>query len=259
MTTDTAPNQSGNSTPSLRISGYTKRFDDNLILNKIDLEIMPGEFTVIVGRSGCGKSTLLRSIAGFDGDYGGSISYEGTIGFGFQDSRYLPWRRVWQNIVLGVPGRRRDMKKHAEVLLGQVGLREKADQWPSTLSGGEVQRMALARMLSKKPSLVLLDEPFGAIDALTRIRIQALLEQVWKTHALTVVMVTHDIDEAVALGDRIVVLKDGRLARDVRVDLPRPRKREGRRFDDLKTTVLQELDVLDDNGLPRSVEEGVQR
>ncbi len=153
----------------------------------------------------------------------------------FQDARLLPWRRVLENVSLGLPAER---KAEALAALDEVGLAERGSDWPSILSGGQRQRVALARALASRPRALLLDEPLGALDALTRLEMQALIERVWQEHGFTAVLVTHDVEEAVALADRIIVLAAGQVALDVRVDLPRPRDHATRRFTELKATVL---------------------
>ena len=156
----------------------------------------------------------------------------------FQDARLLPWRRVLDNVALGLPAERR---AEAEAALDEVGLAERGGDWPSILSGGQRQRVALARALASRPRVLLLDEPLGALDALTRLEMQGLIERVWQEHGFTAVLVTHDVEEAVALADRIIVLSAGQVALDLRVDLPRPRDHAARRFTELKATVLDEV------------------
>ena len=207
-----------------------------------------GQFVAIVGRSGCGKSTLLRLIAGLE-----TID-AGTIGFGeaarpedvrvmFQEPRLLPWARVLSNVEVGL-GRDRatsDAQARADRALTEVGLDDKRGQWPAVLSGGQKQRVALARALVSHPRVLAFDEPLGALDALTRISMQRLLERVWHDQAFTAVLVTHDVAEAVALADRVLVIEDGRIAHDVHVDIPRPRRRGSADLAALEGSILSNL------------------
>jgi sulfonate transport system ATP-binding protein len=219
---------------SVRLRGVTKSFGDHDVLHGIDLDIQPGEFVAIVGRSGCGKSTLLRLLAGLDQPTRGNIEIDGRtrgwqdrVRLMFQEPRLLPWQHVAANVEVGLshtpsgPSRRRQ----AVEALAQVGLSGREAAWPAILSGGQKQRVALARALVSHPHILALDEPLGALDALTRIEMQALIEQVWQDKGFTAIVVTHDVAEAVALADRILLLDTGRVALDVAVDLPRPRRR----------------------------------
>ncbi|RYX93689.1 MAG: ATP-binding cassette domain-containing protein [Bradyrhizobiaceae bacterium] len=217
---------------ALTIRGLRKAFGDNEVLRGIDLHIPAGQFVAIVGQSGCGKSTLLRLIAGLEKPTAGTISFsEDTraedIRVMFQEPRLLPWASVLSNVEVGL-GRdrqRADVKARAEYALGEVGLADKRDQWPSVLSGGQKQRVALARALVSRPRVLALDEPLGALDALTRISMQVLLNRVWDDQGFTPILVTHDVSEAVALADRVLVIEDGRIAHDIIVDIARPRQR----------------------------------
>jgi sulfonate transport system ATP-binding protein len=219
---------------SVRLRGVTKSFGDHDVLHGIDLDIQPGEFVAIVGRSGCGKSTLLRLLAGLDQPTRGNIEIDGRtrgwqdrVRLMFQEPRLLPWQHVAANVEVGLshtpsgPSRRRQ----AVEALAQVGLSGREAAWPAILSGGQKQRVALARALVSHPHILAFDEPLGALDALTRIEMQALIEQVWQDKGFTAIVVTHDVAEAVALADRILLLDTGRVALDVAVDLPRPRRR----------------------------------
>jgi sulfonate transport system ATP-binding protein len=216
---------------SLELRGLAKSFGEREVLRAIDLRIEPGEFVAIVGRSGCGKSTLLRLVAALEEATSGSITLDGEpfaqhredVRIMFQDARLLPWKRVVDNIALGLEGR--DAKERARAALAQVGLADRADEWPAVLSGGQRQRVALARALVHAPRLLLLDEPLGALDALTRIEMQQLIESLWKQHGFTALLVTHDVAEAVALADRVLLIDEHRVALDQQVDLPRPRSR----------------------------------
>src|SRR5205807_1557715 len=217
----------------LSIRGLRKSFGDNEVLRGIDLHIPAGQFVAIVGKSGCGKSTLLRLIAGLEQIDAGSIGFGDAaiqpedIRVMFQEPRLLPWARVLSNVEVGL-GRDRssgDAHARAEKALAEVGLADKREQWPSVLSGGQKQRVALARALVSHPRLLAFDEPLGALDALTRITMQRLLERVWRDQGFTAILVTHDVSEAIALADRVLLLEDGRIARDIHIDIKRPRKR----------------------------------
>ena len=232
----------------LTIRGLRKSFGDNQVLRGIDLQIPAGQFVAIVGRSGCGKSTLLRLIAGLE-----TID-AGTIGFGaetrpqdvrvmFQEPRLLPWAKVLSNVEVGL-GRDRassDAQDRAKKALAEVGLEDKRGQWPAVLSGGQKQRVALARALVSDPRVLAFDEPLGALDALTRISMQRLLERVWRDQGFTAILVTHDVAEAVALADRVLVIEDGRIAHDVKVDIPRPRRRGSADLAALEGSILRDL------------------
>jgi sulfonate transport system ATP-binding protein len=233
---------------SLTIRGLRKSFGDNEVLRGIDLHIPSGQFVAIVGRSGCGKSTLLRLIAGLEALSGGSIAFgeqprAQDVRVMFQEPRLLPWARVLSNVEVGL-GRGRsseDAQARAEQALVEVGLGEKRGEWPSVLSGGQKQRVALARALVSQPRVLAFDEPLGALDALTRISMQRLLERVWRDQGFTAILVTHDVAEAVALADRVLVIEDGRIAQDVVVDLPRPRQRGSAELAALEGEILKHL------------------
>src|SRR5215210_2452632 len=224
-------------------TGLHKAFGGRQVLQGVDMSVAPGEFVAIVGRSGCGKSTLLRLMAGLDIPSAGTVALDGqaprpgssVVRMMFQDARLLPWRRVVDNVALGLPPGRR---AEAKAALEEVGLAERGGDWPSILSGGQRQRVALARALASRPQVLLLDEPLGALDALTRLEMQGLIERVWQEHGFTAVLVTHDVEEAVALADRIIVLAGGTVALDLRVDLPRPRVYTGRGSTEIKKAVL---------------------
>ena len=220
---------------AIRIAGLQKSFGGNPVLTGIDLDIAAGEFVAIVGKSGCGKSTLLRLLAGLDTPTAGRITFgegDGTAveplrRIVFQEPRLLPWQSVSGNVAVGLgaaAGAGETARKIAEAL-DEVQLPEKAGEWPSKLSGGQRQRVALARALVSRPDLMLFDEPLGALDALTRITMQRLVERVWLEQGFTAVFVTHDVAEAVALADRVIVLDQGRIALDLSVLQPRPRQR----------------------------------
>jgi sulfonate transport system ATP-binding protein len=231
------------------VEQVVKRYNGREVLHGIDLQAQPGEFVAIVGRSGCGKSTLLRLVAGLEAADGGAVTIDTSeakagkavredIRVMFQDARLLPWKRVLDNVALGLPRTRRD---DAANVLAQVGLAERAGEWPARLSGGQRQRVALARALVHHPRLLLLDEPLGALDALTRIEMQGLIESLWRRLGFTALLVTHDVSEAIALADRVVLIEDGRIALDQRVDLPRPRQRGAAAFAELEAAVLDRV------------------
>ncbi|MEG9529675.1 MAG: ATP-binding cassette domain-containing protein [Hyphomicrobiales bacterium] len=234
-----------------------KSFDGNAVIEGLNLFLPAGGFTAVVGRSGCGKSTLLRLILGLETPTGGRIDLEKPDSSSprrseppkrimFQEPRLLPWARVVDNVAVGLSGHgsRAERRERALAALAEVGLSDKAGQWPATLSGGQRQRVALARALVSRPGLLALDEPLGALDALTRIGMQDLIERIWQAQGFTALLVTHDVAEAVALADRILVVEEGRIALDLRVDVPRPRRRgdpdlarlEGRILDHLLGT-----------------------
>ncbi|MBI5262083.1 MAG: ATP-binding cassette domain-containing protein [Bradyrhizobium sp.] len=244
----------GRSLP-LIIRGLRKSFGDHEVLRGIDVHVPAGQFVAIVGRSGCGKSTLLRLIAGLEKIDAGSISFgEETrledVRVMFQEPRLLPWARVLSNVEVGL-GRSRnlpDADARAEAALSEVGLADKRNQWPAVLSGGQKQRVALARALVSNPRILAFDEPLGALDALTRISMQRLLERVWRDEGFTAILVTHDVSEAVALADRVLVIEDGRISQDIEVDVPRPRQRGSADFAALEGSILRHLLGADERG-----------
>ncbi|WP_406435928.1 ABC transporter ATP-binding protein [Streptomyces sp. NBC_00631] len=209
--------------PAVQLRGLTRSFGDRTVLDGIDLDLPAGQFTALLGHSGSGKSTLLRAVAGLDHGVTGSgqLTAPERVSVVFQDSRLLPWRRVLDNVVLGLDGR--DAYDKGRAALDEVGLGGRERAWPSELSGGEAQRAALARSLVREPELLLADEPFGALDALTRIRMHHLLRELWKRHRPSVLLVTHDVDEAIALADRVLVLEKGRVGVDLTIDHEHPR------------------------------------
>ncbi|MBB2928338.1 ATP-binding cassette domain-containing protein [Paraburkholderia silvatlantica] len=229
---------------AVALRGVGKRYGERAVLAGFDLAIERGSFVSIVGRSGCGKSTLLRLIAGLETPDEGAVERRGAEGSAldtrimFQDARLLPWKTVLQNVMLGLGRGARD---DARAVLDEVGLLARADEWPARLSGGQRQRVALARALVHRPSLLLLDEPLGALDALTRLEMHALIERLWREHRFTALLVTHDVHEAVALGDRILLVEAGRIALDQHVPLERPRARVDARFAALEEAVLQRV------------------
>jgi sulfonate transport system ATP-binding protein len=234
--------------PSLITGGAAVRdlrrdFDGRRVLDGLDMHIAPGEFVALIGRSGSGKSTLLRILAGLDRDYAGELDRPRRTAVAFQEPRLLPWRRVVDNVALGLPDP--DPRAAAHQALAEVGLAERGRAWPLTLSGGEAQRVSLARALVRRPDLLLLDEPFGALDALTRLSVHRLVLDLWQRHRPSVLLVTHDVDEALVLADRVVVLADGVVADDVACDLPRPRDRAHPLFASLRSRLLAGLGVTD--------------
>ena len=224
-----------------RASGLTRAFGERRILDDLDLEIAPGEFVALIGRSGSGKSTLLRALAGLDRDLAGELTVNGTVAVAFQEPRLLPWKRVWANVCLGL--RADDPRSVADAALAEVDLTERAGAWPLTLSGGEAQRASLARALVREPTLLLLDEPFSALDALTRIAMHRLVLRLWAHHGPAVLLVTHDVDEAIALADRVLVLSGGQIGLACRVEAPRPRDRDQPALVELRNRLLAELGV----------------
>jgi sulfonate transport system ATP-binding protein len=232
----------------LTIHGLRKSFGDIEVLRGIDLHIPAGQFVAIVGRSGCGKSTLLRLIAGLERPDAGFVDFgeaarREDVRVMFQEPRLLPWARVLSNVEVGL-GRERysaDAGARAEQALVEVGLSEKRAHWPAALSGGQKQRVALARALVSHPRVLAFDEPLGALDALTRLAMQQLLERVWRDQGFTAILVTHDVAEAVALADRVLVLEDGHIAYDIDVDMTRTRQRGSAELAALEGTILREL------------------
>jgi sulfonate transport system ATP-binding protein len=230
----------------VRISRVAKRFGTLSVLTDVNLDIQPGEFVAIVGHSGCGKSTLLRLISGLDFPSAGSIAVDGQpvsrqlpeARIMFQDARLLPWRRVLENVGIGLRG---EWKPAALCALERVGLADRAGDWPAVLSGGQRQRVALARALVSRPKLLLLDEPLGALDALTRLDMQRLVQQVWSQQGFTAVLVTHDVSEAVALADWVVVLERGYLPLVQKIEQRRPRVPGDARLGEIEAEILARL------------------
>ncbi|WP_160692763.1 ATP-binding cassette domain-containing protein [Clostridium sp. C2-6-12] len=214
----------------LRVDKLQKQFGDATILDDIELTIEPGEFIAIVGRSGCGKSTLLRLISGLEeATHGGVYLDENKVEgvnldtrFIFQEARLLPWRKIIDNVRIGAENKDKELALRA---LKDVGLEDRANEWPSVLSGGQKQRISLARALAGNAKLLLLDEPLGALDALTRIEMQQLIEKLWREKGFTVILVTHDVSEAVALADRVILVEKGKITMDTKITLARPRER----------------------------------
>lgn len=232
----------------LNIHQLQKSYGHLEVLSDINLQISSGEFVAIVGKSGCGKSTLLRHIAGLEQATAGvieqnhkaikRINHSATIMF--QDARLLPWQTVLENVGVGL-GLKKGWEKRAAWALEQVGLAERANDWPSILSGGQKQRVALARALAGEPPLLLLDEPLGALDALTRIEMQSLIEGLWQQQKFTAILVTHDVNEAITLADRVILIEKGSVKMDLRIPLPRPRHRANPDFAELEEKVLSRV------------------
>ena len=225
------------------VRGVRRSFAGREVLRGLDLDLRPGEFVALLGRSGSGKSTLLKALAGLDQAVEGAITVPEARSVVFQDPRLLPWASVLDNVVLGLDGTRSDAATAGRAALDEVGLAGHESDWPKTLSGGEAQRASLARALVRSPKLLLLDEPFGALDALTRIRMHALVQQLHARHQPAVLLVTHDVDEAVLLADRVLVLTDGRFSLDVPVEVASPRLRSDPQVIALRSQLLAELGV----------------
>jgi len=228
---------------SVALQGLSKSYATRQVLQAVDLQLRAGEFVAIVGRSGCGKSTLLRTIAQLETADAGSVqvgngALAAEVRLMFQEPRLLPWKNVLDNVSLGLD---HQFRPAAIAALAAVGLAERRYDWPAELSGGQRQRVALARALVHNPGLLLLDEPLGALDALTRIEMQQLLERLWQERGFTAVLVTHDVQEAVMLADRVLLVEEGRITLDLAIDLPRPRQRAGAAFGQLEQRLLDRL------------------
>ncbi|MET7915355.1 ABC transporter ATP-binding protein [Streptomyces avermitilis] len=226
---------------AVRVDGLTRSFDGRAVIDNLQLDVRPGEFVALLGRSGCGKSTLLRILAGLDRDIEGTVLVPRRKAVAFQAPRLMPWKKVWRNVLLGLPGK--PERAVAEQALTEVGLAHRSQAWPKTLSGGEAQRASLARALVREPDLLLLDEPFGALDALTRIKAQRLVGELWQRRGCAVLLVTHDVEEAVLLADRVLVMDDGVIAYETKVELDRPRDITDPRFAELRAALLERLGV----------------
>jgi len=228
------------------LESIVKHYGNRTVLDNLQLRITAGQFVAVVGRSGCGKSTLLRLLAGLETANGGALlagsaplsSAKDDTRLMFQDARLLPWKKVIDNVGLGLRGNWRDDALQA---LTTVGLADRANDWPAALSGGQKQRVALARALIHRPRLLLLDEPLGALDALTRIEMQGLIERLWQQQGFTVLLVTHDVSEAIALADRVLLIEEGRIGLDLAIDLPRPRRKGSARLAELEAEVLDRV------------------
>jgi len=227
--------------PAVRVRSVSRTFGSERVLRNLDLDIAPGEFVALIGRSGSGKSTLLRALAGLDREITGELHVDGAVSIAFQEPRLVPWKRVSDNVCLGL--RTPSPQVKAAEALAEVGLASRSHAWPLTLSGGEAQRASLARALVREPSLLLLDEPFSALDALTRIAMHRLVLTLWEHHKPAVLLVTHDVDEALTLADRVVVLAGGQIGLSCEVTADRPRDRNDPDLNSLRTRLLAELGV----------------
>ncbi|MFF2433360.1 ABC transporter ATP-binding protein [Streptomyces sp. NPDC058107] len=227
-------------TPAVRVRGLRRVFGDRVVLDGLELDIARGEFVALLGASGSGKTTLLRILGALDGTDGGDALVPEARTIVFQEPRLVPSKKVLANVTVALP---RSRSAHGLRALAEVGLERHADAWPATLSGGEAQRVALARALVREPELLLLDEPFAALDALTRLRMQDLVGELCRIHRPAVLLVTHDVDEAVRLADRVAVLRDGRLIIDEPVAVDRPRDPGDPAFAALRRRLLDDLGV----------------
>jgi sulfonate transport system ATP-binding protein len=196
--------------PAVVVTHLRRAYGSRIVIDNLNLRIERGEFVVLLGESGCGKTTLLRALAGLDPIDGGRIVAPRRPAVVFQEHRLLPWESLWRNVSLGLQAP--DARQRAAAALAEVGLGDRLDDWPRNLSGGQTQRVALARALVQEPELLLLDEPFAALDALTRIRMHTLVRELVAAHRPGVLLVTHDVDEAIVLADRILVMREGRIA-----------------------------------------------
>ncbi|MGY4769000.1 ABC transporter ATP-binding protein [Kribbella sp. CWNU-51] len=228
-------------TAAVQVRDLVRRYDDRAVLDGVDLDIAPGEFVALLGKSGSGKSTLLRALAGLDPDVAGSgeVVVPAQVSVVFQDSRLLPWARVLENVVLGLSG----AAARGRESLSEVGLAGREKAWPNELSGGEQQRVALARSLVREPELLLADEPFGALDALTRLKMHVLLRKLCAAHQPAVLLVTHDVDEAIVLADRVIVLDEGKLVAEELISLSTPRSPADPGFAAVRSRLLDALGV----------------
>jgi sulfonate transport system ATP-binding protein len=236
---------------SIAVRDLGRNFGGKQVLHSLGLHVPAGQFLAVVGRSGCGKSTLLRLLAGLDRPDHGSISFDqaqrespkGVARVMYQEPRLLPWATVLANVEVGLGPNSNTFggRDRAFEALNAVGLADRADEWPAVLSGGQKQRVALARALVSQPRFLALDEPLGALDALTRIEMQQLLESVWLRDGFTAVLVTHDVSEALMLADRVVILRGGAVARDFKMDSPRPRRRGNAHLAGLEEQILNFL------------------
>jgi len=229
---------------AVRVRGVAKRYGDKVVLDGIDLDIARGEFVALLGPSGTGKTTLLRILSGLDHYDAGEVLVPRARTIVYQEPRLVPSMRVLANVTIGRRGGR-EIKDAAIRVLGEVKLEDKVRAWPATLSGGEAQRVALARALVSEPELLLLDEPFAALDALTRLHMQDLVGDLFTIHQPAVLLVTHDVDEAIRLADRVIVLRGGRFAVDLTIDAPHPRDRTDAQFLDYRRRLLAELGVYE--------------
>lgn len=238
---------------SLNINNISRTFSGKEVVKNVSFEAGPGEIVGLLGTSGCGKSTVLRAISGLDTDYGGEVEINGKIsrqveastGFIFQEPRLMPWLDVMENVTFGLKGTKASKVELGRKYLRDVGLEGSENLYPKELSGGMAQRVAIARALITSPEVLLLDEPFSALDAFTKMQLQDLLLNIWKEYQTTIVLVTHDIEEATYLCDKIVILKNrpGRVGHEINLDEPRPRNRGSNELAEYKTEILNYLDL----------------
>jgi sulfonate transport system ATP-binding protein len=221
------------------VEQVVRRFGDRVVLDHLDLTIGSEELVVLLGPSGCGKSTLLRLLAGLDRPDGGIVDVPARRSIVFQGDRLLPWQRVLPNVTLGLRGP--DAQERGRVALQEVGLSGRERAWPKELSGGEAQRVALARSLVSEPELVLLDEPFASLDAITRLRMHGLVRRLRHRHHAAMLLVTHDVDEAIALADRIVVMSRGRIGASHEVRLSSQDRAASVEREELRRALLDAL------------------
>ncbi|MBE1489763.1 sulfonate transport system ATP-binding protein [Plantactinospora soyae] len=241
MATRTPGELSTATRPVITAHEVRRSFGGTVVLDGVDLAIAPGEVVALLGGSGSGKSTLLRILAGLDPDASGEISRTGSQAVVFQEHRLLPWKRVVDNVSLGVTGG--DVRQRVSAALAEVGLADRGRAWPAELSGGQAQRVAVARALVREPALLLLDEPFGALDALTRLRMQTLFGRLHAEHGFAALLVTHDVDEALLLADRTLVLDGGQIVENAPVPLTRPRAPDDPGFGPVRRHLLDRLGV----------------
>jgi len=225
-----------------KLSGVRKRYGENTVLDNVDITVRKGEVVALVGPSGTGKTTVLRLLAGLESASGGRTEVTGNTSVVFQEPRLIQALRVWKNVLLD-DSLKPDARERALTALQDVGLEEKLESWPVSLSGGQAQRVAVARALYRRPDLMLLDEPFSALDAFTRRSIQSLVLKLWAKYRFGVVIVTHDLDEALLLADRIVILSKGRICHETQVDLARERDVTSPEFNALKRDLLRQFSL----------------
>jgi sulfonate transport system ATP-binding protein len=238
---------------AVSVRGLRRAYGERTVIEGLDVEIAESEFVALVGKSGCGKTTLLRTLGGLDPIQRGTVEVPAARSVVFQEPRLLPWRRVWRNVSIGL--KRREGRARAVAALTEVGLSKHLDAWPLTLSGGEAQRVALARALVREPELLLLDEPFGALDALTRIQMHELVRELHRRHRPAVLLVTHDVDEALILADRVLVMREGRVDEQL-VTNGLFRDRLDPAFEQARARILGLLGVSD-SAVPAEPEEAI--
>jgi sulfonate transport system ATP-binding protein len=236
-----AARTAGDLNPVLTALGIRRTFGDTAVLTGVGLTVAAGETVALLGGSGSGKSTLLRVLAGLDDEATGTTTLRGTAAVVFQEHRLLPWKRVAGNVALGLTGP--DVAGRVDRALAEVGLADRAAAWPAELSGGQAQRVAVARALVREPDLLLLDEPFGALDALTRLRMQGLLRRLRAEHGFAALLVTHDVEEALLLADRVLLLDGGVIAEEIPVPLGPARRPDDAAFGALRRRLLDRLGV----------------